>query len=68
MTGVPVVLHDLASQISGSIAGLLIAAVLVMAATLLVVFRSRLRLLPLAVALAATGITFGLLAVLGAQR
>jgi predicted RND superfamily exporter protein len=66
VTGVPVVLHDLSSQISGSIAGLLIAALLVMAATLLVVFRSRLRLLPLAVALAATGITFGLLAVLGA--
>jgi hydrophobe/amphiphile efflux-3 (HAE3) family protein len=67
VTGVPVVLHDLASQISGSILGLLIAAVLVMAATLLVVFRSRLRLLPLAVALAATGITFGLLAVIGAS-
>jgi uncharacterized protein len=65
VTGVPVVLHDLASQISGSIAGLLIAALLVMAATLLIVFRSRLRLLPLAVALAATGITFGLLALLG---
>ena len=44
----------------GSIAGLLIAALLVMAATLLIVFRSRLRLLPLAVALAAAGITFGL--------
>jgi hydrophobe/amphiphile efflux-3 (HAE3) family protein len=67
VTGVPVVLHDLASQISGSILGLLIAAVLVMAATLLVVFRSRLRLLPLAVALGATGITFGLLAVIGAS-
>jgi hydrophobe/amphiphile efflux-3 (HAE3) family protein len=66
VTGVPVVLHDLSSQISGSIAGLLVAALLVMAATLLVVFRSRLRLLPLAVALAATGITFGLLAILGA--
>jgi len=39
---------------------------LVMAATLLIVFRSRLRLLPLAIALAAAGITFGLLAVLGA--
>jgi uncharacterized protein len=66
ITGVPVVINDLASQITGSIAGLLIAALLVMAATLLVVFRNRFRLLPLAVALAATGITFGLLAVLGA--
>ena len=66
ITGVPVVINDLAGQITGSIAGLLIAALLVMAATLLLVFRNRLRLLPLAVALAATGITFGLLAVLGA--
>ncbi|MFZ1993351.1 MAG: MMPL family transporter, partial [Solirubrobacteraceae bacterium] len=66
ITGVPVVINDLASQITASIAGLLIAALLVMAATLLLVFRNRLRLLPLAVALAATGITFGLLAVLGA--
>jgi hydrophobe/amphiphile efflux-3 (HAE3) family protein len=66
VTGVPVVINDLASQITASIAGLLIAALLVMAATLLLVFRNRLRLLPLAVALAATGITFGLLAVLGA--
>jgi uncharacterized protein len=67
ITGVPVVINDLASQITGSIAGLLIAALLVMAATLLLVFRNRLRLLPLAVALAATGITFGLLALLGAS-
>ncbi|MGI8507033.1 MAG: efflux RND transporter permease subunit [Solirubrobacteraceae bacterium] len=66
VTGVPVVLGDLASQITGSIAGLLIAALLVMAATLLIVFRNRLRLLPLAIALAAAGITFGLLAALGA--
>ncbi len=67
VTGVPVVLGDLATEISGSIAGLLIAALLVMAATLLVVFRNRLRLLPLAIALAAAGITFGLLALLGAS-
>lgn len=65
VTGAPVVLHDLSSQITGSIAGLLIAAVLVMAATLLIVFRARLRLLPLAVALAAAGITFGVLSLLG---
>ena len=51
ITGVPVVINDLASQITGSIAGLLIAALLVMAATLLLVFRNRFRLLPLAVAL-----------------
>jgi hydrophobe/amphiphile efflux-3 (HAE3) family protein len=67
VTGVPVVTSDLASEITGSIARLLIAALLVMAATLLIVFRSRLRLLPLAIALAAAGITFGLLAVLGSS-
>ncbi|HEY5430221.1 MAG TPA: MMPL family transporter, partial [Solirubrobacteraceae bacterium] len=66
VTGVPVVINDLASEITGSIAGLLIAALLVMGATLLIVFRNRLRLLPLAIALAAVGITFGLLAALGA--
>ena len=65
VTGAPVVLGDLSSQITGSIAGLLIAALLVMAATLLIVFRSRLRLLPLAVALAAAGITFGALSLVG---
>jgi hydrophobe/amphiphile efflux-3 (HAE3) family protein len=36
-----------------------------MAATLLFVFRSRLRLLPLAIALAAAGITFGVLSLVG---
>jgi hypothetical protein len=66
VTGVPVVVNDLAAKITGSIAGLLIAALLVMAAALLIVFRNRFRLLPLAIALAATGITFGLLALLGA--
>ncbi len=66
VTGVPVVTNDLASTISGSISRLLIAVLLVMAVTLLIVFRSRPRLLPLAIALAAAGITFGLLAVLGA--
>ncbi len=66
VTGEPVVENDLASEISGSIAGLLVAAVLVMAATLLIVFRSRLRLLPLAIALAAAGITFGAVALFGA--
>ena len=66
VTGAPVVVNDLSREITGSISGLLIAAVLVMAATLLVAFRSRLRLLPLAIALAASGITFGALALLGA--
>jgi uncharacterized protein len=66
VTGVPVVINDLAGEITGSIAVLLIAALVAMAVALLLVFRSRPRLLPLAIALAATGITFGLLALLGA--
>ncbi len=85
VTGVAVVVDDLAGHITGAIGGLLVAAVLIMAGALLLVFRSprrsaadpasperpgggssgAMRLLPLAVALAATGITFGLLAVLG---
>ncbi len=68
VTGEPVVVNDLASQITGSILGLLIGAMVVMAATLMIVFPSRprrLRLLPLAIALAATGITFGALSLIG---
>lgn len=65
VSGVPVVTDDLASTITGGIAGLLIAALLVMAVALLLVFRNRLRLLPLAIALAAVGITFGVTSLLG---
>ncbi len=65
VSGVPVVTNDLADTITSSITVLLIAALLVMAATLLLVFRSRLRLLPLAIALAAVGITFGVTSLFG---
>jgi uncharacterized protein len=65
VSGVPVVLDGLASAITGSIAVLLLAAIGVMALTLLVVFRRRLRLLPLAIALAACAITFGLVSLFG---
>jgi hydrophobe/amphiphile efflux-3 (HAE3) family protein len=67
VTGAPVVVNDLATQISGSIAWLLVAAVLVMAVALLLVFRSPLRLLPLVIALAAVAITFGAMSLLGAS-
>ena len=67
VSGVPVVTNDLATDITGSISKLLIAALLVMAAVLLLVFRSRLRLLPLAIALAAVGITFGVTSLAGAS-
>ena len=86
VSGAPVVVGDLAAQLTHSITALLLAAIAVMAIALLVVFRSPLRsgrrpgaegrargessrwlrLLPLIVALAAVGITFGLMALLGA--
>ncbi len=66
VAGAPVVTDDLASQITASIAQLLIAALIVMAVALLLVFRSRMRLLPLAIALAAAGLTFGAMALAGA--
>jgi hypothetical protein len=66
VTGEPVVVHDLASQITGSIAILLIGAVIVMALVLTLVFRGTLRLLPLVLALAAAAITFGLTSLAGA--
>src|SRR5205823_3284344 len=50
---------------TGSIAVLLIGALAVMAVMLLIVFRRSLRLLPLAIALAACGITFGVVALFG---
>jgi predicted RND superfamily exporter protein len=66
VTGEPVVVAALASEVTGSIGVLLVVALLVMGATLLVAFRSRLRLLPLAIALAAAGVTFGVLSLAGA--
>ena len=67
VTGAPVVVNDLTSSITGSIVKLLAAALVVMALTLGIVFRSRLRLLPLVVALAAVALTFGGLSLLGAS-
>jgi len=65
VSGVPVVTDALASTITGSIAGLLAAAVFVMGIVLLLVFRNRPRLLPLGIALAAVGITFGAVSLVG---
>ncbi|HEV2814132.1 MAG TPA: MMPL family transporter, partial [Solirubrobacteraceae bacterium] len=67
VTGAPVVLADLAVEVTDSIVLLLFAALLVMAATLALVFRARLRLLPLAIALAAAALTFGALSLAGAS-
>ena len=65
VTGVPVVAEGLADAVQRSIFVLLGAALLVMAATLALVFRTRLRLLPLALALAAAAMTFGALSLAG---
>ena len=51
VSGAPVVVNDLAAQLTHSIAILLLAAVAVMALVLMVVFRSSPRLLPLVIAL-----------------
>ncbi len=65
VSGEPVVTDDLASTITGGVAGLLAAALIVMGVVLLLVFRHRPRLLPLGIALAAAGITFGAVSLVG---
>ena len=65
VTGIPVVVDALAGAVERSLLWLLAAAVLVMAGTLALVFRSRLRLLPLVMALAAAGLTYGAVSLAG---
>ena len=67
VTGAPIVVADLTDSISGSMRTLLVAALVVMATMLALVFRRRLRLLPLAIALAAAALTFGTLSLAGAS-
>jgi hydrophobe/amphiphile efflux-3 (HAE3) family protein len=71
VTGAPVVLSALTDEVSSSILVLLVAALIVMALTLLVAFRSPprrgARLLPLAIALTAAGILFGAMDLVGAS-
>jgi hydrophobe/amphiphile efflux-3 (HAE3) family protein len=67
ITGEPVIVSDLTSSITHSVELLLIAVLLVMAATLGLVFRGSPRLLPLAIAALATALTFGALAAVGAS-
>ncbi len=67
VTGEPVIVSDLTSSISHSIELLLIAVLLVMAASLGLVFSGRPRLLPLALALLAAALTFGALSAVGAS-
>ena len=65
VTGAPVVAEDLTDALAGSTLRLLVAGLVLMAIVLALVFRSRLRLVPLAVALAAVAITFGAAALVG---
>lgn len=65
VTGVPVVADALATEVQHATAILLIAALAIMALTLALVFRAQLRLLPLALALGAAALTFGVLTLAG---
>src|SRR5439155_20886317 len=65
VSGVRIVVQGLAGALKDALLVLLAAAALLMAATLGLVFRSRLRLLPLALALATAAVTFGLLGLVG---
>ncbi len=66
VTGEPVIVADLSNAIGRAIEVLLVAVLLVMAGALGLVFSGRPRLLPLAVALLAAGLTFGALSIAGA--
>src|SRR5436190_9892993 len=65
VSGVPVVFDGLAQELSVQIFVLLAAALAAMVVALALVFKSPLRLLPLAIALGAAGITFGFLSLVG---
>jgi uncharacterized protein len=65
VSGAPVVIDGVADALEGALLVLFAVAVAVMAFVLLLVFRSRWPLLPLAIALMALAIAFGLLALLG---
>lgn len=65
VSGVPVVVDGLAKELRSAIFLLLAVAVLIMAVVLMAVLEPPLRLLPLLVALAACGLTFGALSLLG---
>jgi hydrophobe/amphiphile efflux-3 (HAE3) family protein len=67
VTGEPAIVADITGSIAHSIELLLMAVLLVMAIALGLVFNGRPRLLPLAIALLAAAITFGALALSGAQ-
>src|SRR3954468_9178350 len=65
VSGVPVVFEGLAQELSTQIFILLAASLAAMVITVALVCRAPLRLLPLAIALGAAGITFGFLSLIG---
>jgi hydrophobe/amphiphile efflux-3 (HAE3) family protein len=65
VTGAPVVLTEVQDSIQREVVVLLIGALIVMAIALMLVFPAELRLLPLALALMAAGLTYGLLKLTG---
>jgi predicted RND superfamily exporter protein len=65
VSGAPVLVAGLEHALKDALLVLFAVALVVMALTLLAVFRSRLRLLPLAIALAAASLVFGLLGLFG---
>ena len=65
VTGAPVLAESLANDVAAGAVPLLIAALIVMALVLLLFFRTRLRLLPLGLAMASGAIVFGAMAVFG---
>ncbi len=65
VSGAPVVVAGVAEALQDALLLLFGVAIVAMAVTLLLVFRSRFRLLPLGIALAAAALTFGLLGLTG---
>jgi len=65
ISGVPVVIDGVTRALEDALLVLLGVALVVMALVLMLVFRSRWRLLPLAIALAAAALTFGLFGLVG---
>jgi uncharacterized protein len=65
ISGVPVVVNGVGAALQDALVVLLFAALAVMAVMLIAVFHSRLRLLPLAIALGAAALDFGLLRLVG---
>jgi hydrophobe/amphiphile efflux-3 (HAE3) family protein len=65
VSGAPIVVDSLEHALKDALLVLFAVALVVMALTLLAVFRSRMRLLPLAIALAAAALVFGLLGLFG---